>query len=173
MFTRTSSIRTAAAAIVGGIALTLGGCHGPGGALIGYTGASQTYASTTWSPKTVRVLDLRTNETVFEVDVPVGQQLTIDFIEEGGDDPVYTPSRMRYQIWEVGTRTGKLQNSLTVPSAKDRLVVVDVRQGPEYADGENAATLGRVDDAEDRPGWWSPRGGQIPARESGQGNYEG
>lgn len=153
-----------------GLAALLAGCHTPGGA--GYTGASQTYVSSVWSPKTVTVIDTRTNEPVFQMEVPVGQQLSIQFVEKDGDDPVYSPARMRYQLWEAGKSYGSLQNSMTVPSAGSRKVIVDVREGPEYppADG---TTLGRVDRPEDRPGWWSPDGGTAPAEGVSQGNYEG
>lgn len=148
----------------------LAGCHSPGGA--GYTGASQTYISSIWAPKTVTVLDTRTNEPVFQMEVPVGQQLSIQFIAEDGDDPVYTPDRMRYQLWEAGTRFGNLESSMTVPPANARRVVVDVRQGPEYPPSDGT-TVGRVDRPEDRPGWWSPDGGTAPADGAAMRNYGG
>ena len=34
-----------------------------------------------------------------------------------GKDPVETPDLMRWQIWDVGTRTGSMQNALSVPNA--------------------------------------------------------
>ena len=113
--------------------LALAGCHGPGGAAIPYTGGTQTYESTAFSPKTVRIVDTRTNETIFVMDVPVGQWLTIDFVEGEGDDPDVTPDELRYQVWEAGSITGSLRNSISVPPYRSLKVEVDIRSGPEYA----------------------------------------
>ncbi len=167
MATRTT---VSLACTLGLAGVLLAGCHSPGGA--GYTGASQTYESTVWAPKTVTVMDIRTNEPVFQMEIPVGQQLSLQFVEDDGDDPVYTPARMRYQLWEAGRNFGNLESSMTVPGAESRKVIVDVRQGPEYPPSDDA-TAGRVDRPEDRPGWWSSDGGPIPAERGAQENYEG
>lgn len=148
----------------------LGACHTTGGA--GYTGASQNYVSSIWSPKTVTIVDTRTNEPVFQMEIPVGRKLSIQFIEDDGDDPVYTPARMRYQLWNADDDFGSLESSMTVPAADSRKVIVDVRQGPEYPPADDS-TAGRVDRPQDRPGWWSPDGGTAPDAGVAQGNYEG
>ncbi|MCL4210612.1 MAG: hypothetical protein HRU76_04485 [Phycisphaeraceae bacterium] len=143
-------------------ALTLlTGCHSPQGAFMPYTGGTQTLHSTETSPKTFRLIDLSTGETAFEIDIPAGHQLTYDFIEKGGDDPVSRPSLMRYEIFAIGTRTGRLRNSISVPAATARRADWYIRDGME-ARPEPPEYRFRTDRVEDRPDWWSPRGGAMP-----------
>ena len=113
-------VKSALTVVLATAILSLTGCHRPQGALLAYTGGSYTYFSYETAPKTVRVLDLRTNEVVFSMDVPVGKQLTIEFQAGKGDDPVYSPDVMRYEVMEMGSTTGKLRNQMSVPSATSR-----------------------------------------------------
>ena len=151
---------------------TLLGCHRPQGAFISYTGASQTYYSYELQPKTVRVVDLRTNEVIFSMDIPPGKQLSLDFVTGDGDDPVYTPDLMRYEVFDMGTSIGKLHNTMTVPAAANRRIDVTLRQGPEYVTMPPERTL-RTDEMEDRPDWWTPAGGDLPENQKGLNNYDG
>lgn len=137
------------------------GCHSPGGALINFTGGTQTYASTESSPKTVVVTDVRSGEVVFEQEIPPGKQLTMDFLPEEGDDPVMRPDLMRYEVWEIGTRFGKLRNVLPVPNAASRRVDFYIRETLEYAP-EPENLIYRTDQMADTPSWWTPEGGDMP-----------
>ena len=83
--------------------LTLGGCYRPQGALMPSTGAPYTYPSTSTRPQSVLVRDLRTDEVVFTMDIPVGSQLTMQFKSGDGDDVVYTPDLLKWQIFDLGT----------------------------------------------------------------------
>ena len=150
--------------------LVLCGCHKPGGAWLPYTGASQTYYSTETSPKTVTVIDIRTNETVFSIDIPVGQQLTLDFVPGPGDDPVLTPDLMRYQLWPIGTTTGTMRNAMTVPGATSRRLDWEIRDGIEYAPPPPDYQY-RADELKDRPDWWTPKGGAYE-RDTGMTIYD-
>lgn len=149
----------------------LAACHRPHGAMLSWTGGSYTYYSTETQPKSVRVVDQRTNEDVFAMDIPPGKQLTIQFEAGSGDDPVYTPDSMRYEVMDLGTETGKLSNMMSVPGADARRIVVDIRPGPEYVSPVPERML-RTDEVGDRPDWWSPRGGEIPANQRGIENYD-
>ena len=61
----------AAALILGlGAPALLSGCHGPAGAWMSYTGGSNTFESHELMPKTVKLIDLRTNEVIFSMDIP-------------------------------------------------------------------------------------------------------
>lgn len=142
------------------ILLAPAACHGPGGALMPYTGATQSYPSSESMPQTVRLVDVRTGEVFFEKDIPPGEQLTFDFITGGGDDPVHTPDLMRWQLWPVGTKYGKLRNSMSVPNAASRRVDVYVRRGMEYAPTPPNEQY-RTDQLQDRPAWWTPEGGPM------------
>jgi hypothetical protein len=164
------SIRTMLLAAALATALPFG-CHRPQGAMMSYTGGSYTYFSTEMAPKSVRLVDLRSEEVVFSMDIPVGKQLTIDFLEEKGDDPVYTPDLMRYEVWDIGTETGKLTNAMTVPGAHSRRIEISLRQGPEYVAAPAADAL-RTDELEDRPDWWTPEGGKMPEDMRGVENYD-
>ena len=59
--------------------LILGGCYSPSGGLMTSTGRAQTYYSTESLPATVTIVDTRTAEPFFTIEIPVGKQLTLDF----------------------------------------------------------------------------------------------
>ena len=140
--------------------------------MMAYTGASQTYFSTEMIPKTVRVVDLRTNEVVFTMDIPTGKQLSIKFVEGGGSDPVYAPDTMLYQVFDLGTQTGKLRNAMNVPTASSRRVDVTLRTGPEYITVSPDRLL-RTDELEERTDWWTPQGGSVESDNTGLTIYDG
>jgi hypothetical protein len=107
------------------------------------------------------------------MDVPAGKQLTLDFVPDEGDDPVYTPDLMRYQVWDIGTSSGRLRNSLTVPTASSIRIDVHYRDGIEFSTAPPNRDL-RTDELEDRPGWWTPEGGELPDEaETGMTTYDG
>ena len=163
--TRTLTVATFAAA-----AFTLTACHSPKGGLMPHTGGSYTYYSTETQPKTVQIVDMRNDDVVFAINIPPGKQLTFDFIPGKGDDPVHTPDLMKWELLPLGTMTGKLRNAMTVPNAASRKIIVDLREGFEYARADNE----RLQQVEGEPentnfGWWSPQGGPIPEDEQNAG----
>ena len=137
----------------------LAGCFRPQGSIFSHTGEAATYYSTDDLPTTVTLVDTRTDEPFFSLEIPVGKQLTLDFDEGGGDDSVETPDLMRYQVFPLGTRMGRLTNALTVPDRYGRRIDVSYRAGPEDAPRRPEEPL-RADT--DRPAWWTPRGGPAP-----------
>lgn len=143
------------------IAMFITGCHTPAGGIMPYTGGSNTYFSYETRPVTITIIDLRTNEEIFSMNVPPGKQLTFDFKEGLGDDPVYNPDLMRYEVFAMRTNSGKLRNSLTVPPANARRIDVSYRENYEYRDVTSDTQL-RADQLMDRPEWWTPNGGPIP-----------
>ncbi len=149
--------------------LVLAGCHRPEGALMPYTGGSSTYWSTESKPVTVTMVDTRTGKAFFTMEVPVGKQLTLDFVSDAGDDPVLTPDLMRWEVFERGTEFGTLRNAMSVPDAYARRIDVDYRDAPEYAPRPADQAL-RID--HDKPDWWSPRGGPIPEANSAMTIYD-
>ncbi|MHC4909000.1 MAG: hypothetical protein ACYTF9_04690 [Planctomycetota bacterium] len=147
----------------------LGGCHHPSGAWYSYTGESQTFFSYETRQTTVKLIDLRNDQVIFEMDVPPGQQLTLDFKPGSGDDPVYTPDLMRYEVWPLGTRTGKLRNTLTVPAYWARRLDVQYTDEIEFMSTEATARAIRTD--ETQPEWWTPEGGDLPEENTSADNY--
>lgn len=113
-------------------ALSLGalaGCYSPGGP--GYSGlAPLTYHSTEMSPKTVSLIDKRTGETVWSVDVPVNQQLVIRF-RENMNEGSFMPDTMLWRVMEKGRWTGNLDNEIPAPPRYARRVDMTLRSRPE------------------------------------------
>lgn len=156
-----------AAITLGGV---VGGCHSPGGGIMPHTGGSHTFYSTEAMQKTVTLVDTRSNTVVFSIDIPVGKQLTMDFDSGEGDDPVNTPDLLRYEIMDLGTRIGKLNNSMTVPNAASRRLDVLINSSPQYAAKPAQRPL-RTDELADRPDWWTPEGGPMP-EDKAMGMYD-
>jgi hypothetical protein len=136
-------------------------CYSPGGGMFSSTAGPSTFYSTESMQKSVTLVDLRTDQVVLHIDIPPGKQLTLDFDAGDGDDPVNTPDLLRYEVMELGTKSGKLNNSLTVPNAASRRLDVSVRQRIEAA-GDSGARALRTDQMADRPDWWTPQGGPMP-----------
>ncbi len=149
----------------------LEGCYTPGGGWYPKSGGAVTFYSYETRPTTIQLIDLRTGESFFTMDLEPGKQLTFDFQKDKGDDPVLTPDLMRWQVWPIGTTTGTLTNSLTVPSADDRRVDVFYREGIEFRTAPPDRAL-RVDEMVDRPDWWTPEGGEMPPDTRGLTNYD-
>lgn len=151
--------------------LTLSACHSPKGGWMPYTGNSTTYYSTRTCPKTVTLVDVRSGEILWQMEIPVGKQLTYDFAPGEGDDPAHTPDLMRWQLFEIGTFAGRLRNSITVPPADCLCMEVEVRPGAEYvAEGPDRRL--RTDELIDRPEYWTPVGGPLPEDPKGIRNYD-
>ncbi|MSR34952.1 MAG: hypothetical protein EXS12_09205 [Phycisphaerales bacterium] len=143
--------------------VSLAGCYAPDGGFMPSSGRGYTYISTSMQPLTISVVDVRTEEAFFSMDIPPGQQLTFNFLEGGGDDPIYTPDRMVYAVWVAGEQNGKLDNQLTCPPAADRRIDFDIRPGPVWPEPDAAVRL-RTDEAADRPPYATTQGGKIPQK---------
>ncbi len=160
-------------AIAGFVAVSgslLGGCHATnnGGGLASYSGGPQTIASTEKIQKSVRMIDMRSDEVFFAIDIPPGKQLTFDFDSGDGDDAVYTPDIMRYEVKDSKDNFGRLSNAMTVPNAASRRVDVFVTQSVQFANQPPGTTALRTDTPDDRPDWWTPRGGALPDQRTNQ-----
>lgn len=139
----------------------LAGCYGPRGAIYPYTGNGYTYVSSEMNPVTITLIDTRTEEPFFKMEIPVGKQLTLNFLEGKGDDPVQRPDRMVYAIMDAGTATGRLTNQLTCPPQGSRRIVYDLRPAPEAREAPAEFDY-RIDGVKGRPAWWTPQGGELP-----------
>jgi len=143
------------------LGLALAGCYSPGGGFMPRAGGSTTYYSTEMMQKSITMVDTRTNEVFFTMDIPPGKQLVIDFDAGEGDNPVTTPDLLRWEVMDQGTMTGRLHNSKTVPNATSRRVDVTLHHGTTYANAPPELPL-RTDQVRDRPEWWTPAGGPMP-----------
>ena len=127
------------------------------------SGRGYTYISTSMQPVIISVVDVRNEEAFFTMEIPPGQQLTFNFLEGGGDDPVYTPDRMVWAVWVAGEENGKLDNQLTCPPAAARRIDYDIRKGPIWPEPDATARL-RTDQSADRPPYATTQGGKVPPK---------
>ena len=148
------------------------GCHSPKGGLMPYTGGSTTHFSYETRPLSIRMIDLRSGESFFEMDVPTGKQLTYQFFAEEGSDPVYTPTLMRYMVFDLGKQTGKLKNAMSVPPMRSIRVDVEYRDGVEFREAP-PSEADRVDEASGPSAWFSTKEREpMSARDAGRTNYD-
>jgi len=116
-----------AAAIV--TAGTLVGCMG-GNSYSGRSADRYRYESTSYSPKTISLLDTRTGETAWSVDVPVGQAIQISFSEGTGPNE-YRPDEIRWEMAPLDRFIVTPSNSQPCPPAYSRMIVMTERDKPE------------------------------------------
>lgn len=142
-----------------------GGCgYRPGSK--GFKGAAHTYTSTTHRPATLSLIDTRTGEVVWTVDVPPGKQVVTKFVEGAGTDPVERPDRLDYAVMDLGDKHGRLRSVVSVPDAASRRWDLTYREGPEY----EAAGKSEYREYEQvkEPFWWTEEDGEYRG-EAGEG----
>ena len=112
------------------------GCTQKGGGLLpsaAGTASPMTWDSTAALPKTVVIVDTRTGENVFEINIPMGQQLSVQFFEH--KDPQKHPEApdiMKYTLHPLGRWVGHLDQSVPVPHAWNRRVDVFLQSQEAY-----------------------------------------
>lgn len=141
--------------------MALMGCYAPDGGAYPASNGTFTYYSTTTSPKTIAVVDARDEEAFFTMELPVGQQLTLKFLVGGGNDAVETPDRMMWEVFDIGTKTGRLMNQMTVPPAMARRIQIALRPVPEQPPVDDRVRL-VIEGEGESPDHLSPRGGHMP-----------
>lgn len=130
-------IKTATTALAAAVLLTSVGCAGLG------MNASRDrfdYESHPLMPATVTILDTRTGEAVWSMDVPVGQKLAIRFYDdrEADDASGTLPALMRWQVVDLDDSADSLKNEVAVPLVTSRKINYELREGPEYASDARA-----------------------------------
>lgn len=139
------------------------GCYTPSGGYYPRSNSTFTYISTPTNPVTVTVMDVRSSEAFFRMEVPVGKQLTFHFVSGGGDEPVYRPDHMQWELFDARTSIGALTNRLSCPPSNARRIDVAYRPSPEYSPEPAESDL-RVDRPDERPEWWTEQGGPAPKK---------
>ena len=148
------ALRRFAASALLASSVPLSGCYNTSGGYMPMTGGGFTYESTPLLPTTITVLNScersaqHPNGTPFFVmEIPPGKQLTFNFEEDGGDDPVKRPARMMYALWVKDTQTGSLDNIMSCPAAACRKIAVKYRPAPEEARPDESYRLQVGDNA--------------------------
>ncbi|NBX36920.1 MAG: hypothetical protein EBR10_06825 [Planctomycetes bacterium] len=97
------------------------------------TGRGFTYISTPTQPVTVTLIDTRTNESFYKMDIPAGQQLTFRFSDgtTTNDSAKAKPVTMSWGMWAAGDQVGSLSNQMTAPPASCRRIDITYRTPPE------------------------------------------
>lgn len=151
--------------VVVSLAFTSAGCYTVTPQLWSSSVGTFTYQSTSSEPITIAVVDTRSSEEIFRMDIPVGQRFAMHFDESGGDDPVLRPSKMSWSLLEGGTTMGSLSNTLSVPPASARRIDYSLRPAPEFPPEPPQAPM-RAGESASNPEWATPRGGPAPAHNS-------
>ena len=116
--------RSAAAALAVAATLPLVGCFG-------VSPDKYPFARRTWSPKTVVLIDTRTEEELWRYEAPVGTTLTIRF-SSGDEENLEFPDEMRWEVKsDIGTEFSD-EGELPAPPEGVRRVDWYLRPAPEY-----------------------------------------
>ena len=131
-------IKTATTALAAALLLTSAGCYSIGG--VPASRDKFQYESHPHMPATVTILDTRTGEAIWSMDVPVGRKLAIRFYEgrKADDATANLPALMRWQVVNIGKSAGSLRNEVAVPRYTARKIDYELREGPEYASDARA-----------------------------------
>jgi hypothetical protein len=133
---RTSKARVTARTVAGvllaacgGALATLGGCYGEGGSFMSVDRGR--IVSRALEPKTVSIIDTRTDKVVFTIDIPVDADLLYAFQEGGGDATIGLPDTFAYEVWPRDRSLGVASNKAPVPQAEVRRLEWKYRPAPE------------------------------------------
>lgn len=127
-----SRIGLFALAALGPIGFTTG-CHTEGGPM--WSADRYTYVSRTWEPKTVSVIDTRTGESIWSVDIPVGQKLSVGFSKGTGPNE-YKPDEIVWEVIPEDRTFATRSNRQPCPPAHARRIEMHIRATPELPGAE-------------------------------------
>lgn len=95
-----------------------------------YSADRFTYVSTSWEPKTVSLVDTRTGQTIWSVDVPVGQQLVVGFSRGTGPNE-FNSDEIVWGLMPAGKKGGTRDNRMPCPPSSVRRIDMAFRPAPE------------------------------------------
>jgi hypothetical protein len=106
----------------------LGGCHGESGSF--WSDDRYTFVSRSWQPKTVTLIDTRTGEATWSVDVPVDQQVVVGFSKGTGPND-YKPDEIVWEIMPADRKAGTRDSRMPCPGPSARRLEMTLRPAPE------------------------------------------
>jgi len=92
-----------------------------------------TYVSRPHRPQTVSLIDTRTQETLWTMEIPVGKKLVVQFKNNQFPDDPKNPALMKWGLLESDQLGGKLGNSMRAPHYDSRRLDVTMRPSPELS----------------------------------------
>lgn len=120
-------------------ALILAGCsYTPGGPMRSID--QFTYESTVYEPVNVAIVDTRTDEVIWSMEVPVGRKVTVRFYANKSEGYEDYPDIMKWEAQGKGDFNASLRSTIPVPDRWSRRIDVSYRQGPEYYPGAEPLT---------------------------------
>lgn len=107
-----------------GLAMAWGGCnqYAPGG---GIARDIHPFTSYPHDLKTISLIDTRTQETLWTMDVPIGKKIVVRFKDDADTGNDNFPAEMTWKLMPADQRTGLLDNSMPVPPKGARLLWQD------------------------------------------------
>jgi len=101
-----------------------------------------TYISTPNMAQSVALRNTWTGEVIWTVEIPVGQQLVVRFVESSSQTEAQGWDLMRWSLMSLGSNTNNLENQIVVPPASGRRLEGSIRKGPELASAAWAGGYG-------------------------------
>jgi hypothetical protein len=141
-------------------AAILAGCYTTSPQLWETSVENYSWASTSARPVTIVLVDTRDETEFFRMEIPIGKQLSINFAETGGDDPVKRPAKLSWSIWDSTDWFGSLSNTQSAPPMYARRIDYYVRPIGEYAPTPPQMPM-RAEPTE-KPEWTTDAGGPAP-----------
>lgn len=107
----------------------IAGCWSPGYRPGGQqaTRGVHTFESTQDFLQSIQIVDLATNDVIWSIHVPLGEQVVLRFYDQHDPENVERPALMRWELMPRGTRWGELDNAIPVPAYDRRLMNVFYR----------------------------------------------
>ncbi|RMH13273.1 MAG: hypothetical protein D6695_04580, partial [Planctomycetota bacterium] len=102
----------------------------PGGVLMSID--RFTYVSTPYELYTIDLVDVRTGETIWTLDLPVGQRVTLQFYKNKSEGYADYPDVMRWEIQGADDLDGILRSQISVPDRWSRRLDVSLREPPGF-----------------------------------------
>lgn len=109
----------------------------PGGAMISMD--RFTYESTVYEPKTLTLIDTRTNEVLWTMEVPLGQRVTVSFYRNKSEGTPDSPDVMRWEVQNADALDTVLRSQISVPDRWSRRLDMTLRESPEFHPGAEAS----------------------------------
>lgn len=123
-------------AILGAALLSalLGACaYRPGGAMV--SDDRFTYVSTPYEPKTITLVDTRTSEVLWTMEIPVGERVTVQFYKDKSKGYADYPDVMRWEVQKADAWDMVLRSQISVPDRWSRRLDMKLREPPEFYPG--------------------------------------
>lgn len=127
---------TAVTTVLAACALALGACSLDKIGGNTWSTDSYTYRSEPYAPKTIEVIDVRTDEVVWAIDIPVGWQLDMKFSDDNINSDGIGSSTMKWKLYPHQVKGKDSSGDFIAPPRYARRVDLVLREAPEAPTSE-------------------------------------